>query len=47
VKRNEKVKEAGWRMKLSFVVLMALTVLISVLSGPMAQILSAAAGGTL
>jgi multicomponent Na+:H+ antiporter subunit D len=47
VKRNEKVKEAGWRMKLSFVVLMALAVLISVLSGPMAQILSAAAGGTL
>jgi multicomponent Na+:H+ antiporter subunit D len=47
VKRNQKVKEAGWRMKLSFIVLMALAVLISLFSGPMAQILSAAAGGTL
>ncbi len=47
IRRNEKVKEAGWRMKLSFAVLMALGILISVLSAPMARLLSAAAAGTL
>ena len=47
VQRNAKVKEAGWRMKLSFALLMALAVLISVLSAPMARLLASAAAGTL
>ena len=44
---NAKVKEAGWRMKLSFVLLMALGTLLSVFSAPLAHILSLIAQGTL
>lgn len=47
VQRNARVTEAGWRMKLSFALLMALAVLISALSAPMARLLAAAAAGTL
>ena len=43
--RNKDYTEAGWRMKLSFVVLMALAVLISLFSAPIAKVLGLVAQG--
>ncbi len=43
---NASVTEAGWRMKLSFVLLMALGVVLSVCSAPVAHLLSLVAQGT-
>ena len=45
--RNARVTEAGWRMKLSFALLMALGVLISLFVAPLTALLSSAAQGLL
>lgn len=44
-KANESVREAGWRMKLSFALLMALGVLLSVYSAHVTRLLSLIAQG--